>query len=38
VGALANLRFEPEELREIEQYAVEGGVNLWERPSTDRRP
>ncbi len=38
VGALANLAFSAEELAEIDLYAVEGGVNLWEKPSTDRRP
>jgi L-glyceraldehyde 3-phosphate reductase len=38
VGALANLAFAPAELAEIDRYAQEGGVNLWERPSTDRRP
>lgn len=38
VGALANLSFTPDELAEIDRHAVEGGVNLWERPSTDRRP
>ncbi len=37
VGALANLAFSPEELAEIDRYAVEGGVNLWEKPSTDQR-
>ncbi len=37
VGALANLSFTPEELAEIDRYAVEGGVNLWEKPSTDQR-
>ncbi len=37
VGALANLAFSAEELAEIDQHAVEGGVNLWERPSTDQR-
>ncbi len=37
-GALANLSFTAEELAEIDRFAVEGGVNLWERPSTDRRP
>ncbi len=37
VGALANLAFSPDELAEIDRYAVEGGVNLWERPSTDQR-
>jgi L-glyceraldehyde 3-phosphate reductase len=38
VAALANLSFTPEELAEIDRHAVEGGVNLWERPSTDQRP
>ncbi len=38
VAALANLAFTPEELAEIDRHAVEGGVNLWERPSTDQRP
>ena len=37
VGALANLSFSAEELAEIDRYAVEGGVNLWEKPSTDQR-
>jgi L-glyceraldehyde 3-phosphate reductase len=37
-GALANLAFSAEELAEIDRYAVEGGVNLWEKPSTDQRP
>jgi L-glyceraldehyde 3-phosphate reductase len=38
VGALANLAFSAEELAEIDRYAVESGVNLWEKPSTDKRP
>jgi len=37
-GALARLDFSPEELRAIDAHATEAGVNLWERPSTDRRP
>jgi L-glyceraldehyde 3-phosphate reductase len=37
VGALANLGFSADELAEIDRYAVEGGVNLWEKPSTDQR-
>ncbi len=37
VGALANLAFSPEELAEIDQHAVESGVNLWAKPSTDQR-
>ncbi len=37
VGALRGLAFSADELAEIDRHAVEGGVNLWERPSTDRR-
>ena len=37
VAALANLSFSSDELSEIDQYAVESGVNLWEKPSTDQR-
>jgi L-glyceraldehyde 3-phosphate reductase len=37
VGALAKLDFSAEELAEIDRHAVEGGVNLWEKPSTDQR-
>jgi len=36
VGALKNLEFSAEELAEIDRYATEGGVNLWEKPSTDQ--
>ncbi|MBC2886158.1 L-glyceraldehyde 3-phosphate reductase [Ochrobactrum sp. CM-21-5] len=35
VKALENLSFTAEELREIDEYAVEGGVNLWEKPAND---
>jgi L-glyceraldehyde 3-phosphate reductase len=35
-GALKNLEFSKEELAEIDRYATEGGVNLWEKPSTDQ--
>jgi aryl-alcohol dehydrogenase-like predicted oxidoreductase len=38
VAVLGNLAFAPEELAEIDRHAVEGGVNLWARPSTDQRP
>ena len=38
VAALKNLTFTEQELAEIDQYAQEGGVNLWEKPGTDRRP
>jgi L-glyceraldehyde 3-phosphate reductase len=37
VGALANLAFSSEEIAEIDRYATEGGINLWEKPSTDQR-
>jgi L-glyceraldehyde 3-phosphate reductase len=37
MGALAQLAFTTEELDEIDRHAVEGGVNLWEKPSTDQR-
>ena len=33
VGALSNLAFSPEELALIDRHAVEGGINLWEKPS-----
>lgn len=36
VAALGNLEFSAAELAEIDRYAVEGGVNLWEKPSTDQ--
>jgi L-glyceraldehyde 3-phosphate reductase len=38
VGALNNLHFSAEELAAMDQHAVEGGINLWQRPSTDQRP
>jgi L-glyceraldehyde 3-phosphate reductase len=37
-GAIRRLQFSPEELAAIDQHAVEGGVNLWQKPSTDQRP
>jgi L-glyceraldehyde 3-phosphate reductase len=37
VAALGNLGFSADELAEIDRFAVEGGVNLWELPSTDQR-
>ena len=36
LGALKGLAFTAGELAAIDAYAVEGGVNLWEKPSTDR--
>jgi L-glyceraldehyde 3-phosphate reductase len=37
VGALKKLDFSAEELAEIDRHAQEGGINLWEKPSTDQR-
>jgi L-glyceraldehyde 3-phosphate reductase len=37
VGALNQLSFSPEELAAIDQHAVDGGLNLWKKPSTDQR-
>ncbi|PTB21485.1 L-glyceraldehyde 3-phosphate reductase [Trinickia symbiotica] len=36
VAALARLDFSADELAEIDRYATEAGVNLWEKPSTDQ--
>ncbi|AOJ64102.1 L-glyceraldehyde 3-phosphate reductase [Burkholderia ubonensis] len=36
VGALKNLAFSADELADIDRYATEGGINLWEKPSTDQ--
>jgi L-glyceraldehyde 3-phosphate reductase len=36
VAALKNLTFSAQELAEIDGFATEGGVNLWEKPSTDQ--
>jgi L-glyceraldehyde 3-phosphate reductase len=38
VAVATRLDFTPDELAEIDRHAVEGGVNLWEKPSTDQRP
>jgi len=38
VGALNHLSFSAAELQAIDQHAVEGGINLWQKPSTDQRP
>lgn len=37
VGALRNLEFSAQELQAIDHHAVEGGINLWKKPSTDQR-
>lgn len=36
VGALKQLSFSTEELAAIDQHATEGGINLWQKPSTDQ--
>jgi len=36
VDALKNLEFSADELAEIDRHATEGGINLWEKPSTDQ--
>ena len=38
VAAMQNLHFSAAELAAIDQHAVDGGINLWQRPSTDQRP
>ena len=37
-GAVKKLEFSAEELAAIEPHAVESGINLWQKPSTDQRP
>ena len=37
VGALQQPDFSAAELAAIDQHAVDGGLNLWKRPSTDQR-
>lgn len=37
VGALQNLQFSADELTAIDRHAVDGGINLWKKPSTDQR-
>jgi len=37
-AAVTNLAFASDELAAIDALAVDGGVNLWQRPSTDQRP
>ena len=29
-----NLKFSPDELRKIDRYAVDAGINLWQRSSS----
>ena len=37
-GAMQNLQFSNAELATIDQHAVEGGIKLWRRTSTEQRP
>ena len=37
VGALDKLQFSADELAAIDRHAVDGGINLWKKPSTDQR-
>ncbi len=37
-GALQHMDFSADELKAIDQHAVDGGINLWQKPSTDQRP
>ena len=37
-GAMKRLDFSADELAAIDRHAVDGGVNLWKKPSTDQRP
>jgi L-glyceraldehyde 3-phosphate reductase len=34
VAALGGLYFTPEEIADIDRYAVDGGIDLWRTPST----
>jgi L-glyceraldehyde 3-phosphate reductase len=34
IGALERLDFDDDELAEIEGYAVDAGINIWERSSS----
>ena len=34
LDAVANLSFDDSELKRIDKHAVEGGINLWKKPST----
>jgi len=38
VGALKNLSFSVDELAAIDQQAVDGGINLWQRSSSEPHP
>jgi len=36
MGALQKTQFTAEELTQIDQFAVESGIDLWRKPSTDQ--
>jgi L-glyceraldehyde 3-phosphate reductase len=38
VETVKQLDFTPQELTAIDSHAIEGGINLWQGPSTDQRP
>ena len=38
VAALKRMDFSPEELAAIDVHAIDGALNLWEKPSTDQKP
>jgi L-glyceraldehyde 3-phosphate reductase len=38
VAALKNLNFTAAELAAIDEHSPDGGLNLWEKPSSDQRP
>ncbi|MEI6618558.1 MAG: L-glyceraldehyde 3-phosphate reductase [Betaproteobacteria bacterium] len=38
VESVKRLEFTPDELAAIDRHALEGGINLWQRPGTDQRP
>ena len=38
VAATEKTTFTADELRAIDEHAVDGGINLWLKPSTDQRP
>ena len=35
IGALENQKFLPEELAEIDKYAIDSGINLWAKSHQD---
>lgn len=37
-GTLKRMDFSDAELEKIDHHAVEGGINLWKKPSTNQRP